>query len=150
MALNANQIPIYAITPRTDVGIISGTANTVTLGSNTNAVSIFVGATAGSRIYTLMASTDDTVTVNVFLFIYTGTTVKPLGLVNIPLSTGNTSAARFNVDMLDPTVLLGLPIDNTGKRYIELAGGDTLKCGALANLTAAKKVWVTAMGADYQ
>jgi len=103
----------------------------------------------GSRVYSLMASTDDTVTVNVFLYIYSGSTVMPVGMVNIPLSSGNTNAARFPVDLLDPTNLPGLPIDNTGKRYIELAPNAVLKCGALANLSSGKSCWVTAQGADY-
>jgi len=147
--LSGNQVPVYAITPVTWVGVIAASSNTVTLGSNTNAATILTAGASGARVYSLMASTDDTVTVNVFLFIYRGTTVQPIGMVNIPLSSGNTNAARFPVDLLDPTNLPGLPIDNTGKRYIELWPNDVLKCGALANLTAAKTCWVTAQGAQY-
>lgn len=149
MTLNANQIPVYAITPLTGVGVIAASSNTVTLGSNTNAATIATAGASGARVNSLMASTDDTVTVNVLLFIYRGTTVQPLGMVNIPASSGNTNAARFPVDLLDPTNLPGLPIDNTGKRYIELGPNDVLKCGALANLTAAKTCYVTAQGAQY-
>ena len=109
MGLNANQIPIYANKPKTGVGIISASSNTVTLGSNTNAATIYTAeATVGSRVTSLLASTDDTVTVNVFLFILrSGTIVQPIGLVNVPLSSGNTNAARFPVDMLDPSNLPG-------------------------------------------
>ncbi len=149
MSLNANQIPVYAITPKTGVGVIAASSNTVTLGSNSNAATIFTASASGSRVYSLIGTTDDTVTVNVLLFIYRNTTVQPLGIVNIPLSSGNV-ANTLNVDMLDPTVLKGLPIDNSGKRYIELGANDVLKCGALANLTSAKTCYVTAMGADYQ
>lgn len=147
--LTAGQIPKYAVTPATGVGVIAASSNTVTLGSNTNAATIYTASANGSRIYSLMGSTDDTVTVNVFLFIYRGSTVQPIGMVNIPLSSGNTNAARFPVDLLDPVNLPGLPIDNTGKRYIELGPNDVLKCGALANLTAAKTCYITAQGADY-
>jgi hypothetical protein len=147
--LSANQIPVYAVTPLTGVGVIAASSNTVTLGSNTNAATIVTAGASGARVYSLMASTDDTVTVNVFLFIYNGTTVQPLGLVNVPLSSGNTNAARFPVDFLNPSNLPGLPLDNTAKPYIELGPNDVLKCGALANLTAAKTCWVTAQGAQY-
>ena len=102
------------------------------------------------RLMSLTAVTDDTVTVNVFVYIYRGSTVIPLGLVNVPLSSGNTNAARFNVDFLDGINIVGLPIDNTGKRYIPLLPNDVLKVGALANLTAAKTCWVQASGNDYQ
>jgi hypothetical protein len=150
MALNANQIPIYANKPKTGGVAITASSNTVTLGNNTNAATIYTAeATTGSRITSLLASTDDTVTVNVFLFIYRGTTVQPIGMVNVPLSSGNTNAARFPVDMLDPSNLPGLPIDQYGKRYIDLGPGDVLKCGALANLTAAKSCWITAIANDY-
>ena len=146
--LSANQIPVYAITPKTGVGAIAASSNTVTLGSNTNAATIFTASASGSRIYSLVANTDDTVAVNVFLFIYSGSSVRPLGIVNVPASSGNL-ANTLAVDMLDPTVLKGMPIDNTGKRYIELGANEVLKCGALANLTSAKTCYVTAQGADY-
>lgn len=149
MSLAANQIPVYSITPLTGVGVIAASSNTVTLGSNTNAATIVTAGASGARVYALLGSTDDTVTVNVYLFIYKSTTVEPIGMVNIPLSSGNTNAARFPVDLLSPTNLPGLPIDNTGKTYIELGPNEVLKCGALANLTAAKTCYITAMGAQY-
>lgn len=150
MALSAGQIPLVANVPNGGVALIAASANTVTLGNNTNGATIYTAGAQGGRVMSLTAVTDDTVTVNVFLYIYRGTTVIPIGLVNVPLSSGNTNAARFNVDFLDGVNILGLPIDNTGKRYIPLMPNDVLKCGALANLTAAKTCWVHGSGNDYQ
>lgn len=150
MALSAGQIPLVANVPNGGVALISASSNTVTLGSNVNGATIYTAGSKGGRVMSLTAVTDDTVTVNVFLYIYRGTTVIPIGLVNVPLSSGNTNAARFNVDFLDGVNILGLPIDNTGKRYIPLMPNDVLKCGALANLTAAKTCWVHGSGNDYQ
>ena len=150
MALSAGQIPLVANIPNGGVGLIVGSSNTVTLGSNTNGVTVYTAGTKGGRVMSLTAVTDDTVTVNVFVYIYRGTTVIPIGLVNVPLSSGNTNAARFNVDFLDGVNILGLPIDNTGKRYIPLMANDVLKIGALANLTSAKTCWVQSSGNDYQ
>ena len=150
MALSAGQIPKVANVPNGGVGVIAASSNTVTLGSNTNGATAYTAGTAGGRVMSLTAVTDDTVTVNVFVYIYRGSTVIPLGLVNVPLSSGNTNVARFNVDFLDGVNILGLPIDNTGKRYIPLMPNDLLKVGALANLTAAKTCWVSAHGNDYQ
>lgn len=150
MALSAGQIPKVANVPNGGVALISASSNTVTLGSDTNGVACYTAGSSGGRVMSLTAVTDDTVTVNVFVYIYRGTTVIPLGLVNVPLSSGNTNAARFNVDFLDGINIVGLPIDNTGKRYIPLLAGDVLKVGALANLTAAKTCWVHASGNDYQ
>jgi hypothetical protein len=97
----------------------------------------------------LTAVTDDTVTVNVFVWILRGATVIPIGMVNVPLSSGNTFAARYNVNFLDGVNIVGLPVDNQGNRYIPLKGADVLRVGALANLTAAKSCWVRGDGSDY-
>ena len=150
MALAAKNIPVVANVPNGGVGLIVASSNTVTLGSNTNGVSIYTASSAGGRCMSLTAVTDDTVTVNVFVWILRSSTVIPIGLVNVPLSSGNTNAARFNVDFLDGINIVGLPIDNSGKRYIPLMPNDVLRVGALANLTATKTCWVSAHGNDYQ
>ena len=147
MALNPNQIPIYAITPRTAVGILNA-ATAGSLGSNTNGVTIHTAGANGGRVYSLMMNTDDTAAVNVFLYLYDGSNVKPLGLVNVPLSSGNVAGANA-VNALNQTSMPGLPIDNLGKPYIEMAANEVLKMACLANMTAAKKLYATAQGADY-
>lgn len=155
MALNANQIPIYANIPKTSVGVISGASNIVTLGSNTNSVVIYTASSSvGSRVTSLLANTDDSAAVvNVFLFILRGgSIVQPLGMVAVAASSGNTNAVRFPVDMLDPSNLPGLPIDQYGKRYIDLGPSDILKCGSLAGLSTSpstKSCWITAIANDY-
>jgi len=150
MALAAKNIPVVANVPNGGVALIAASSNTVTLGSNTNGATAYTAGTAGGRVMSLTAVTDDTVTVNVFVWILRGATVIPIALVNVPLSSGNTNAARFNVDFLDGVNIVGLPLDNTGKRYIPLLAGDVLRVGALANLTAAKTCWVSGHGNDYQ
>ena len=150
MALTAGQIPLVANVPNGGVALIAASSNTVTLGSNTNAATAYTAGSKGGRVMSLTGVTDDTVTVNVFVFIYRSTTVIPLGLVNIPLSSGNTNAARFNVDFLNGSNILGLPVDNNGRQYIPLMANDVLKVGALANLTAAKTAWIHASGNDYK
>jgi hypothetical protein len=149
MALSANQIPIVANVVKSGIGVLTGTT-IGTLGSNTNGVTIYTAGSAGGRVISLMASTNDTVTVNVFLYILRGATVVPIGLVNIPLSSGNTNAARFPVDFLNGVNLPGLPIDNTGRQYIPLIANDVLRATTLANLSASQSAWLTAHCADYQ
>lgn len=150
MALTAGQIPIVANVPNGGVALIVASSNTVTLGSNTNGATAYTAGTKGGRVMSLTAVTDDTVTINVFVWILRGATAIPLGLVNVPLSSGNTNAARFNIDFLDGINILGLPVDNNGRRYIPLMPNDVLRVGALANLTAARTCWVQASGNDYQ
>jgi hypothetical protein len=97
-----------------------------------------------------MASTNDTVTINVYLYIFRTPNVIPIGLVNIPASSGNTNAARFPVDFLNGTNLPGLPIDNTGRQYIPLLANDVLRATTIANLSSSTSAWLTAHCADYQ
>jgi hypothetical protein len=149
MALSAGQIPKLANVINGGVGVLTGTT-VGTLGSNTNGITIYTAGASGGRVLSLTASTDDTVTINVWLYIYRSTTVIPVGLVNIPLSSGNTNAARFVVDFLNGTNIPGLPIDNTGRQYIPLLANDVLKATSIANLSATKSAWLTAHGADYQ
>lgn len=149
MALTAGQIPKVANVLNGGVAVLTGTT-VGTLGSNTNGVTGYTAGSQGGRVIALMASTNDTITVNVFVYIYRGTTVIPIGLVNIPLSSGNTNAARFPVDFLNGTNLPGLPLDNTGRQYIPLLAGDVLKFTTLANLTGSNSAWISISGVDYQ
>jgi hypothetical protein len=147
--LTAGMIPLVANVPNGGVGLLTGTT-VGTLGSNTNGITVYTAGTKGGRVYHLVASTDDTVAVNVNVYILRGTAVIPLGLVNVPLSSGATSGVLAFRDFLTPTSIYGLPSDSTGKFYIPLMPNDVLRVTTLANLTAAKTCWVTASGNDYQ
>jgi hypothetical protein len=149
MALTAGQIPKLANVINSGVAVITGTS-IGTLGSDTNGVAIYTAGANGGRVISLIGATNDTVTVNVRLYILRSATVIPVGLVNIPLSAGNTFAARFVVDFLNGTNIPGLPIDNTGRQYIPLMPNDVLKATTVANLSATTSLWITANGADYQ
>lgn len=149
MPLSNGQIPVLANVPNSGVAVLSGTTIGA-LGTNNNGTTIYTAGSLGSRVYSLMGYTTDTVTTNIWIYILRGSTVLPVGLVNIPLSTSNTNAARFNTDFLDGINILGLPLDNTGKRYIPLQGNDILRASSLANLTSSRAAWIVAHGADYQ
>ena len=149
MALPAGSLVRVANQPAAGFAVLTGTT-IGTLGSNTNGTTIETAGTHGTRVIALTATTNDTVTVNVFLYILRGgSTVVPIGLVNIPVSSGNTFAARFAVDFLNGTNIPGLPLDNTGRQYIPLLGGDVLRATTLANLTASTSCFIQAMALDY-
>ena len=149
MPLTNGQIPRVANVPNGGVAVLTGTT-IGTLGSNTNGVTGYTAGSQGGRIMSLTATTDDATTVNVFVYIYRGTTVIPVGLVNVPLSSGNTFTARFAVDFLNGVNIPGLPIDNTGRQYIPLIANDVLRFTTLANLSATKSCWIQVSGNDYQ
>jgi hypothetical protein len=149
MSLPAGSLVRVANQPSGGFAVLTGTT-IGTLGSNTNGTTIETAGTYGTRVIALTASTNDTVTVNVFLYILRGgSTVVPIGLVNIPVSSGNTFAARFAVDFLNGTNIPGLPLDNTGRQYIPLLAGDVLRATTLANLSASTSCFIQAMALDY-
>jgi hypothetical protein len=149
MSLPAGSLVRVANQPNGGVAVLTGTT-VGTLGSNTNGTTIEAAGTYGSRVISLTATTNDTVTINVFLYILRDTsTVVPIGLVNIPLSSGNTNAARFAVDFLNGTNIPGLPLDNTGRQYIPLLAGDVLRATTLANLSGGTSCFIQAMSLDY-
>ena len=145
--MNPNQIPIYSITPKTGVGVLSA-ATAGALNSDSNGVAVFTASASGSRVYSLIASSNDTAAVNLFLYILSGATVRNIAQINVPINAGNI-ASTLAVDCLNPAVAVGLPIDNNGKRYIELAANDVLKVSTVANMTAGKVCVVSAQGGDY-
>ena len=149
MSLPSGSLVRVANQPSGGFAVLTGTT-IGTLGSNTNGTTIETAGTYGTRVISLTGVTNDTVTVNVFLYILRGgSAVVPIGLVNIPVSSGNTFAARFAVDFLNGTNIPGLPLDNTGRQYIPLLAGDVLRATTLANLTASTSCFIQAMALDY-
>lgn len=148
MAFNPNQIPVYAITPKNSVGNIVNATGIGALASNTNGIAIYTAPTAGARVTSLFLTSSDTANRDFFLYVLNGSTVNPIGIVNVPLNSGNASGV-LAVDGLDPTVVKGLPIDNNGKRYIELMGSAVLKFSALVAVTATRQVNATVFAEEY-
>lgn len=148
MALPNSAIIKVANVPNSGVAVLTGTT-IGTLGSNTNGTTIYTAGANGGRVISLQATTTDTTTINVFVYILRSATVIPIGLVNIPLSSGNTNAARFAVDFLNGTNIPGLPIDNTGRQYIPMMPNDVLRATTLANLSASQSAFLFANGMDY-
>lgn len=146
MPILARDKAVFYTTPNTDVG--SGTNTTAgTLGSNTNGVTCFTAGAYGAIVESLVVSTTSTAAVNLLFYIYRGSTVIPIGVVNVPLSSGNLGTVA-NCDALlgSGITLLGLPVNNQGKRFISLEASDLLKWVPLATVTG--DVHVTATGFD--
>lgn len=139
------------------VGVIGTGSNTVTLSTlgvdNTTAgmfATIYTAGTNGGIVDSLMISTSDGAAVNVLLWIMDGSTIIPLGIVNIPLSSGM-SATAPNIDALAGagTTLTGLAINSNGKRYLQMKAGQILKAGVLAQMSANKQVWIRYSGLEF-
>ncbi len=93
----------------------------------------------GTRIDSIMCSTNDTTAVNLAFWINDGSTDHYIGVVNIPAGSGYTSVIRIEaLTVLAPTL-----------SYLVIPSGYTLKVGCVATMTSAKTTDVVAMGGDY-
>lgn len=100
---------------------------------------IFTFDTDGSRVDSIMCSTNDTTTVNLAFYLATGGTDYYIGNVNLPIGAGYTTVSRVDA-MTTLSPALG---------YLAAPTGATLKVNCVATMTAAKVTDVVPMGGDY-
>ena len=129
----ANTEPIFELIPS------NGTPQTFTSADTTNKKTIATGDTDGTRIDSIMCSTDDTTAVNLAFYIEQGGTDYYIGNVNLPAGSGYTTVPRIEA-MTSLAPYLG---------YLVLENGNDLKVNCVATMTAAKTTTVVAMGGDY-
>lgn len=130
--------------------IDSGTGIGV-LGSNTNGVSLFTAGSYGSRIITLIASSNDTATQTVFIYASgSAGAAIPIGSVVVTARAGDTGSIK-NVDFLNGANIVGLPYDNTGRQYIPLDPDYVLKASVSGSaVSSGKTIWLYAYALNYQ
>lgn len=122
------------------------TANSATV---TNLVSIATIGANGALIESITVANSDTAAYTLqLLFLPTGGTLQILGTFNIPLSAGFTTAAP-PVQLLNATVMPGLPKDANNNSYILVPASGLLYVGTTAQITTAKQISVVAVGADF-
>jgi len=81
MAISLAEKPVYARTINVGVGTLNA-ATAGALGVNTNAVTVYTAGSSGGRIESLVANTDDTAAVNLFVFLQDGSAnIYPLNAV---------------------------------------------------------------------
>jgi hypothetical protein len=74
-----------------------------------------------------------------------------IGAYTLPVNSG-TSGSVANVDMLNggpSSLIVGLPRDNDGQKYLFLVSGDTLRMTFATALTAGKRIDVNCISADF-
>lgn len=119
----------------------------VTSADGTTKKAIATGAAAGTRIKSLIATSDDTVA-RVFQLIKTISAVDYiLGEINIPIGSG-TDGATAAVDVFAGTLLKGFQTDGISK-WLELANGSSLALRSKVAVTAGKTVYFTAEAGDF-
>lgn len=121
---------------------------TFTSADTTVAKQIFDPSTEGSRVDSIVFTSDDTAARVALLQINNGSVISPLGHINIPAGAG-TDGSVAAVSGLNRTNLPWLKIDASGNPYINLNSGMNLEVKFLTTITAAKTVSVSVLGANY-
>jgi len=129
----ANTSPIFELT------VSCGSPQTFTSADASNKKTLVTGGTYGTRLDSIMVSTDDTAAVNLAFYISISGTDYYIGNVNVPAGSGYTTVARVDA-MLTLSPVLG---------YLALPASALLKCNCVATMTAAKTTTIVPMGGDY-
>ena len=137
MAVTAT--PVFVQTPKvTQITILP---------ADTTAQKVVCTAGAdGTKVVSLIATSNDTATMNVQILIKRSATSILLGTGRIVTLSG-TDGAAANVNLLN--AITGLPVDNDGQPYLYLVSGDTLECAVLVTVTAAKTISLTCIHGDF-
>jgi hypothetical protein len=77
-----------------------------------------------------------------------GSTDYILGTKTVGAGAGN-AAGTPAVNLLDPAVIVGLPIDSDGNPFLYLVSGDTLTAAVLTQVTSGKLINLQAVTADF-
>lgn len=111
-------------------------------------VTIATPGGSGSKLVALLASSTDTSSRDVAVKITNAATDYVLGTKSVPANSG-TVAGTAAVNLLDPTVMVGLPVDSDGNPFLYLISGDTLTAAVLTQVTSGKAINLTAVYGDF-
>lgn len=102
----------------------------------------------GTKVVAMMATSSDTVSHVVQIYLLRSATAYLLGATTIAALSGTSSAAP-TVNMLDPTIVCGLPVDNDGQHYFFLKSGDTLQVASTDTVGSGKNINVITLQGDF-
>jgi hypothetical protein len=140
MAVTAT--PVFVQTPKvTPQNYVQGTDVAGTYKT------IYTAGANGSKVASISIATDDTTAAHLITFIITRSAVDyVLGIANVTTAGEGTQSSTVAVDGMAGMIL---PVDNDGQKYLFLVSGDTLRATFATALTAAKRIDITAIGADF-
>jgi hypothetical protein len=108
---------------------------------------VVTGAANGTKVVSLIAASSDTAARDVTWGITKSTVFYPHGTKTVPVNAGSI-AATPPVNLMDPAVTPGLPVDNDGNPYVFLENGDTLQVKSLTTVTTALALSISANHGD--
>lgn len=139
MAVTAT--PVFVQTPK--VGVVQ-----IVNADASNSKTVITAGANGSKAVSVTVVSDDTSARILTLRITRSATNYPICAVSVPASSG-TDGTTVAVNLVNSTILPGLPTDNDGQRYLFLQSGDTLTVVSGTTVTAAKTITLTAVYADF-
>ena len=111
---------------------------------------LFTAGNEGSVIKGIVASSDDTAKTLAFYSNPDGGTNKYLLGTAAVAATAGFNGTTANVDVLNNTYLVGLPIDQTSRQCLPLASGASLWAGvATTAISTAKGIHISVYGEDF-
>lgn len=132
--------PIFVGTPKRGMAqILNATASAL--------VAVVTAGASGSKVVSLIVTSDDSADRIVQLFITRGGVDYLLGSYTIPDLSGTNGVTDPAVNMF--TYINGLPRDNDGQAYLLLESGDVLKAKSTTTVTAAKTISIHANYGDF-
>lgn len=118
----------------------------------TNTKQLLAAGADDSNIKSITISSDSTAAhiVQFWKSLDGGTTKHLLCAVNVPIGSGFLSGTTVNIDVLSSAVVLGFPLDMSGKPFLPIATGTTIWVGVtIAAVTASKTIYIHASVEDY-
>jgi hypothetical protein len=137
MAVTAT--PVFVQLPK-------ATPQSIVNADGTTKKTIATAGTNGAKVAAIIATSTDTGTRILQLFLTRSATNYLLGSTLIAIGAGTDGVASSS-NLL--TSIPGLPVDNDGQPYLFLESGDTLTVAVTVAVTAAKEIDVTALFGNF-
>ena len=139
MALNTN---IYVPAGFNNAGI------TIVNSDSTTVKDLFTAGANGSDVRGIAVTSNDTSARVLQLFQTISGTDYLIGSLSIPAASGN-DGSTISVNLLNPTSLPFLKLDNAGNRVLSLMASGKLRVGSTTSVTSGKTITIVAYGVDY-
>lgn len=133
--------PVFPQTPK------SGVVSFVNADGTTKKTLLTAG-TEGTKLVSVTATSTDSSARVCQLWLTRSATSYLICALSIPANSGSdgTTAA---VNIVNSTILPGLPVDNVSQRFIYLQSGDTLQASFTAAVTATKEIDLLAVATNF-
>jgi len=134
-------IPVLVQTPK--IGLMQ-IANADALNQKT----VVAAGPNGTKVVSLIAASADTTVRVLQISVGRGGANYIIGSVSVPANSGTDGVAP-GANLLAPSLMPGLPVDNDGQAYIFLQSGDMLQVSATTTVTSGKLIHISAIEADF-